>query len=66
MDSADGGQLGSALPDKVLKLDGNLVFEINLGREGYPFPASRLHLNLKLFVLYFINKKRAFLPTFML
>ena len=34
MDFAHGGELGVTLPDKVLELDGNHVFEIYLGVEG--------------------------------
>ena len=34
MNFAHGGELSVTLPDKVLELDGNHVFEIYLGVEG--------------------------------
>ena len=47
MDFAHGRELSVTLPDKVLELDGNHVFEIYLGVEGCLVIATRPHLDHK-------------------
>ena len=51
MDFAHGGELSVALPDIVLELDGNHVFEIYLGVEGCLIVITPPYLDHKCWLL---------------
>ena len=53
MNFAHGGKLSVTVPDKVLELNGNRVFEIYLGGEGCLVTTTRPHLDNK--YLYFVS-----------